>query len=91
VVARGPAGTGHPDDTADQTRRTVMGIRARHRIRALGIALVTISATAACGDEIPDVDDSGALGPDAVVDDSIKVLQVQLEYPWTGSTTRART
>ena len=48
-------------------------------------ALTTTLALAACGgDELPDVDDSGAVGPDAVVDESISVLQVQLEYPLDG-------
>lgn len=31
-----------------------------------------------CGDERPDVDVSGAAGPDAPVDQDVKVLQVQL-------------
>ena len=58
-------------------------IRPRRRW-VLAAAAVTAFATAGCGDEVPDVDDSGAIGPDEVVDESIKVLQVQLEYPVDG-------
>ncbi len=47
-------------------------------------ALATALAAAGCGDETPDVDDSGAVGPDEPVSESIKVLQVQLEYPLDG-------
>lgn len=44
-------------------------------------ALAAALAAAGCGDETPDVDDSGAVGPDEPVSESIEVLQVQLEYP----------
>jgi copper(I)-binding protein len=48
---------------------------------AVGAAVAAVLAvTAGCG-ERPDVDLTGAVGPDEVVDESIKVLQVQLEYP----------
>ena len=47
-------------------------------------AVATALATAGCGDETPDVDDSGAVGPDERVSDTVKVLQVQLEYPLDG-------
>jgi periplasmic copper chaperone A len=60
-----------------------MATHARHR-RQLVVTAAAILAVAGCGDERPDVDDSGAVGPDEVVDESIKVLQVQLEYPLDG-------
>jgi copper(I)-binding protein len=41
-------------------------------------------AVGGCGDETPDVDDSGAVGPDAAASDAIEVVQVQLEYPVDG-------
>ncbi|RBY84997.1 hypothetical protein DQ241_17030 [Blastococcus sp. TF02A-30] len=41
-------------------------------------------AVAACGDETPDVDDSGAVGPDEAVNEDLKLLQVQLAYPEDG-------
>jgi copper(I)-binding protein len=47
-------------------------------------AIATALATTGCGDETPDVDDSGAVGPDERVSESIKLLQVQLEYPLDG-------
>jgi copper(I)-binding protein len=47
-------------------------------------AFTSVLAAAGCGDELPDVDDSGAVGPDAAVDEDLKVLQVQLEYPLDG-------
>lgn len=47
-------------------------------------AFTTVLAAAGCGDELPDVDDSGAVGPDAAVDEDLKVVQVQLEYPLDG-------
>ena len=47
---------------------------------AIGAAL----AVTACGDERPDVDDSGAVGPDVAVSDTLELLQVQLEYPLDG-------
>ncbi|MGY1624612.1 copper chaperone PCu(A)C [Geodermatophilus sp. SYSU D00965] len=47
--------------------------------------LAVVLALAGCaGDELPDVDDSGAVGPDVVVDETIKLLQVQLEFPLDG-------
>jgi hypothetical protein len=53
--------------------------------RCLAAAEFTsVLAAAGCGDELPDVDDSGAVGPDAAVDGDLKVLQVQLEYPLDG-------
>jgi periplasmic copper chaperone A len=62
-----------------------MNTHTRPRRWLAGAALATILATTAgCGDERPDVDDTGAVGPDEVVDESIKVLQVQLEYPLDG-------
>jgi hypothetical protein len=48
------------------------------------VAATTLAAVAGCGDETPDVDDTGAIGPDERVDESISVLQVQLEYPGDG-------
>jgi periplasmic copper chaperone A len=57
----------------------------RPRRWVVGAAVATaLAATAGCGDERPDVDDTGAIGPDEIVDESIKVLQVQLEYPLDG-------
>ncbi|MGY1743723.1 MULTISPECIES: hypothetical protein [unclassified Blastococcus] len=61
-----------------------MSTRTRPRTWAVGAALATAFATVACGEEVPDVDDSGAVGPDAAVDESIRVLQVQLAYPEDG-------
>lgn len=61
-----------------------MDVRTRRRIWTAGAALSVAFAAAACGNEVPDVDDSGAIGPDAAVDESIKVLQVQLAYPVDG-------
>ena len=48
------------------------------------LAFATILTVAGCGDELPDVDDSGAIGPDEAVSDDLKVLQVQLAYPLDG-------
>ncbi len=62
-----------------------MTTHTRPRRWVVGAAVATtLVATAGCGDERPDVDDTGAIGPDEVVDESIKVLQVQLEYPLDG-------
>ena len=47
-------------------------------------AFTSVLAAAGCGDELPDVDGRGAVGPDAAVDEDLKVLQVQLEYPLDG-------
>ena len=47
-------------------------------------ALSTVLAATGCGDDLPDVDDRGAVGPDAAVDEDVKVVQVQLEYPLDG-------
>jgi copper(I)-binding protein len=54
----------------------------RRWLAAAGV--VTALVAAGCGDETPDVDDSGAVGPDERVSEDIKVLQVQLEYPLDG-------
>jgi hypothetical protein len=43
------------------------------RVAAIGVAAVLLVA---CGSEAPDVDDSGAIGPDAAVSQDVKVLQV---------------
>lgn len=51
--------------------------------RAAALAL-TAGLAAACGAETPDLDDSGAIGPDARVDDDVSVLQVQLAFPLDG-------
>jgi copper(I)-binding protein len=49
------------------------------------VAVVALAlAAGGCGDEVPDVDDSGAVGPDAAASESIEVVQVQLEYPLDG-------
>jgi hypothetical protein len=61
-----------------------MTTHTRPRGWVVGAALATILAVAGCGDERPDVDDTGAIGPDEIVDDSITVLQVQLAYPADG-------
>jgi periplasmic copper chaperone A len=50
---------------------------------AAGLAATLVLAGCG-GDELPDVDDSGAVGPDAVVSDDLTVLQVQLEHPLDG-------
>jgi periplasmic copper chaperone A len=47
-------------------------------------AITAAIVTAGCGDETPDVDDSGAVGPDEAASEAIKLLQVQLEYPLDG-------
>ncbi|HYH26566.1 MAG TPA: hypothetical protein VD834_14565 [Blastococcus sp.] len=39
---------------------------------------------AGCGNETPDVDDSGAVGPDEAASEDVTVLQVQLAYPPDG-------
>ncbi|NEM08267.1 copper chaperone PCu(A)C [Geodermatophilus normandii] len=49
-----------------------------------GAAVVTVLAAAGCGAETPDVDDSGAVGPDEAASEMIDVLQVQLAYPLDG-------
>lgn len=60
-------------------KRTVNGRRSR------GLAVAAVLLTAGCGGETDDgVDDSGAVGPDEVVSEDIKVLQVQLAYPLDG-------
>lgn len=41
-------------------------------------------ALTGCGDETPDVDDSGAVGPDEIVTEDLTLLQVQLAYPEDG-------
>ena len=51
------------------------------RVTALAFA---VGLTAACGEESPDVDTSGAIGPDAEVTDELSVLQVQIAYPADG-------
>ena len=62
-----------------------MATHTRPRRWVVGAAVATaLVVTAGCGDERPDVDDTGAIGPDEVVDESITVLQVQLEYPADG-------
>ncbi|WP_113839093.1 copper chaperone PCu(A)C [Blastococcus sp. TF02A-26] len=49
------------------------------------VLAVAAGLTAACGgDELPDVDTSGAIGPDAEVTDELEVLQVQLAFPLDG-------
>jgi periplasmic copper chaperone A len=48
------------------------------------LAAAAVLAMAGCGDDTPDVDDSGAVGPDEAVSEDIKVLQVQLAYPLDG-------
>jgi hypothetical protein len=48
------------------------------------LAAVAVLTVAGCGDETPDLDDSGAVGPDEVVTEEISVLQVQLAYPLDG-------
>jgi copper(I)-binding protein len=49
------------------------------------VILATTFALAGCGgDELPEVDQTGAVGPDATVDESVSVFQVQLEYPLDG-------
>lgn len=63
--------------------------RSRRRLPAPALATALAAALAAlslagCGDELPDVDESGAVGPDEPVSESITVLQVQLEYPLDG-------
>lgn len=52
--------------------------------RMSAVALAAALLVTACGDETPDVDDSGAIGPDEAVSEDVKVLQVQLAYPLDG-------
>lgn len=54
--------------------------------RSAGLAALALAAalTTACGDETPDVDDSGAIGPDVDVTEELEALQVQLVYPEDG-------
>ncbi|MGY1634157.1 hypothetical protein ACI784_20830 [Geodermatophilus sp. SYSU D01186] len=67
-------------------RSTDMACRSSVSAR-LGAAAAAVALTltvTGCGDETPDVDDSGAVGPDEAVEEDIKLLQVQLEYPLDG-------
>ncbi|SOC50077.1 Protein of unknown function [Blastococcus aggregatus] len=52
--------------------------------RMSGLLAAAMVAIAGCGDETPDVDDTGAVGPDEAVSEDVKVLQVQLAYPSDG-------
>ncbi len=61
-----------------------MSIQSTRRSWLAAAAVAAALTTAGCGDETPDVDVSGAIGPDEQVSDTIKVLQVQLEYPLDG-------
>lgn len=54
-----------------------------HRVAATAL-LAGLLGLAGCGGEQPEIDDSGAVGPDAAADRDVKVLQVQLEYPLDG-------
>ena len=52
--------------------------------RLPALMLATAVLVTGCGEETPDVDDSGAIGPDEAVSEDVKVLQVQLAYPLDG-------
>uniref|UniRef100_UPI0012FFF76C copper chaperone PCu(A)C n=1 Tax=Blastococcus atacamensis TaxID=2070508 RepID=UPI0012FFF76C len=52
--------------------------------RLWAVAGAVTLVLAGCGEETPDVDDSGAVGPDEPVSEAVKVLQVQLAYPPDG-------
>ncbi|NEK86745.1 copper chaperone PCu(A)C [Blastococcus saxobsidens] len=57
---------------------------ARTRARWTAVAAAAVFVVAGCGADEPDVDDSGAVGPDEAVTEDLKLLQVQLEYPLDG-------
>ncbi|MBN1093197.1 hypothetical protein JKP75_11895 [Blastococcus sp. TML/M2B] len=54
------------------------------RLGAAAAAAALALTVSGCGDETPDVDDSGAIGPDEAVNEDLKLLQVQLAYPEDG-------
>ncbi|RBY93581.1 hypothetical protein DQ237_17520 [Blastococcus sp. TF02-8] len=55
----------------------------RTQRRSLVVLAAALLVTA-CGAETPEVDDSGAVGPDEAVTADLKLLQVQLAYPADG-------
>jgi copper(I)-binding protein len=54
------------------------------RLGAAAVVVALALTATGCGDERPDVDDTGAIGPDEAVNEDIKLVQAQLEYPFDG-------
>jgi periplasmic copper chaperone A len=61
-----------------------MSMRVKTRGGLVAAVLAVAIVTGGCGDETPDVDDRGAVGPDEAASEEIELLQVQLEYPLDG-------
>jgi periplasmic copper chaperone A len=72
--------TARGTDARRNTMLRSIPVRAQLSAVASAAALTVVG----CGAETPDVDDSGAVGPDEAVTEDVTVLQVQLAYPLDG-------